>query len=342
MSFKRWCSEHAVQHKLVWGKDEIPQNKLDKDPLGVAKMHEPGFRSTDKAQVIRGKDQVEKWLNNATERLGIHWVLIYLEPNRGMKENDPEDWDKYNRRAIGVGNYVLGKFKPEVAPGIAPPDPANTIVYIKPTSRVHGLTAWQQIHNIGHAVWRQNAQYKEEFSNILRNAVKKLQMDVYDKSDSPPTDTEVMILMSRLLDNQALQRLLTLKQGDLSDPKKVYNTMLVGFDELLFDLIASFLRNKGRIPLKPRGSSRFVSFDRSKDMEPNQELATATSLNFGTEEKPHTAPREWVYKALAAPASDWEEVSEALNLIVYKALKACTWGSVHGPIYPYGKLVTEP
>ena len=81
-------------------------------------------------------------------------------------------------------------------------DPSNTVVYIKPTSRVHGLDEWQQMHNIGHSIWdyakKNNSRIQAEFVKTLKNGIQELQQRFYEpEMRSGPNAAEITIMLGR-------------------------------------------------------------------------------------------------------------------------------------------------
>lgn len=327
--FRDWlnANEMAVQHHFQFG-DEAPANKPGKDPAGFKLMARPGFRHSDRELLVRDSATAEKWLNAATEKDGIHWIIGYLEPPEDAKELDPDDWAKYDQRAKEFGQQALEQFPKTALP---PSNPSNTIVYVKPTSRVHPMTAWQQVHNIGHAVWNFNQPQRQKFSEELKEAIRVLQQRVYHADpQATPSEAEITIVVARLLDNLMMQRALVLQPGDMDDSAKIANTAFNAYDELMYDMVASYLRNKGHIPLKPRGVGKIAKFDRTAAMRPNPEVTAKTGA------------KAWVWEKLAGDAAAWDEVAKRLDKIVLEALQNCVWSKVGGPIYPYKKLTTQP
>lgn len=334
-NFKNWlhAQEMAVQHHFHFA-DKIANDPQKRDSAGYRIMNRPGFRIGDRMLLIRDSQQVEEWLNAATEPEGLHWIIGYIEPEPQAKELDPDDWAHYHAGATAFGAHALEEF-PKSQKGqmaLPPPSPQNTIVYVKPTSRLHPLTPWQQVHNIGHAVWNFNQPQRKQFAAEIENAIRELQQSVYDKDPSspPPSEAEVTVIMARLLDNIILQKALNIDAATLDDPKKIVDTAFNSYDELMYDMIASFLRNKGNIPLKPRGKGKLVGYDRTKDIPPNPALVSKKGV------------RDWAFKALAAGPEVWAEVSQKLRKIVLEALWNCVWAKQNGPIYPYRKLTTLP
>lgn len=338
-SFAEWLrQEMAVQTHPFWSDDKIG-NKPERDGLGIPKLQRPGFRPSDKVMITRDCKEVEQWVDAATSKLGVHWLVCYIEPDKGipetpsaasvrqMKIDAKPAWAKYTAQAQDKAQQVLQTFsKEEVLP---PPDAGNTIVYVKSTSRVHGLSKWQCIHNMGHAIWNHNPSNKGAFVRELRDAIFRLQQQAYDPDGKKPTWSEMVIVLARLLDLKSFQRVFSVKAGDLDTSKVRANTALNSIMEAMFELVAVYLKNKGRIPLRPRGEAAGVP-DRTGEMEPNAEVVR----KFGV--------RPWVWKALASDASAWAGVAEVLNRIVEQAILNSVYAKA-GPIYAtQGYITTEP
>jgi len=216
--------------------------------------------------------------------------------------------------------------------GINPPDILNTIVYIKPTSRVHSLTPHEQIHNIGHALWLRNPDLLLKAKQILSDAVHRLQQSAYDADPNspPPTEAEITVILARLLDLLSYQRVLNLQPGDLDSTVKTALTALNAYDEAIFDMIPAFVNAGGQINLYPRGAGKVFTQDRAEAIPPNQEVIQKRGV------------RPYVWEKMAADRSAWAEVSKKISDVIVECLKASTWAKQGGPIYPYKKLTTKP
>lgn len=328
MKFSKWLlqKEMAVQHHFDFADDDIPTTG-DRDSGGFKHMTRPGFRKGDRMMVIRDSHKVEDYMNGSTEHFGIHWIIGYVEPDSKAKEQDKESWAQYSARGKQLGQDWLQNFQGDKTI-MPPPSPENTIVYIKPTSRLHPLTAWQQMHNVAHAVWNFNQPQRKQFAERIRTAIKDLHQTVYSNDPEPPTENEITVVLARLLDNQMLQRALSIE--DIENSIKVSNSGWNSFDEVMYDVLTSFFRNKGKIPLRPRGPGKVYGKDRTGDMEPNQQVVQ------------HKNVRDYVWKKLLDNQAAWDDVSKDLNGICIDAIRQCVWAKQNGPIYPYRKLQTLP
>jgi len=336
-AFRSWLNmnEMAVKTTSRFGKP-IP-NLDSRDDAGLKHMSRPGFRDVDRNLIHRDSPEVERKLTQATEKYGIHWVIGYLEPKEDAEENNPAHWDQYAAQAKQDGQQMLQQFSQEYNPSqsvvpIEPPNPENTIVYIKPTSRVHSLTPHEQVHNIGHALWLRNPAQMARAKQELMQAVHVLQQSAHeaDPQSPPPTEAEVTIILARLIDLLSYQRTLTLNPGDLGSSVKTALTAFNSFDEVIFDLIPAFVNAGGQINLYPRGPGKIAKFDRTGAIPPNQEVIQQKGV------------RPWVWEKMAADRNAWAEVSKIITGIVIECLQASTWAKKGGPIYPYQKLTTKP
>lgn len=336
-SFRNWLSlnEMAVKTATRFGS---PISNLDtRDSAGLKHMARPGFRDADRNFIHRDSPEVERKLTQATEKYGIHWVIGYLEPNENADEDNPLHWDQYSSQAKKDGQQLLQQFGKEYDPSksvvpIEPPNPENTIVYIKPTSRVHGLTPHEQVHNIGHALWLRNPEQMARTKKELIQAVRVLQQSAYqaDPQSPPPTEAEVTIILARLINLLSYQRTLTLNPGDLGSSVKTALTSFQNFDEVIFELIPAFVNAGGQINLYPRGPGKIAKFDRTGPITPNPEVVQQKGV------------RPWVWEKMASDRNAWAEVSKIITNIVIECLHASTWAKKGGPIYPYQKLTTKP
>jgi hypothetical protein len=325
----------AVKTATRFGKS-IP-NLNDRDSAGLKHMSRPGFRDQDRNLIHRDSPDVERKLTKATEKYGIHWVIGYLEPDEDADENDPLDWEKYSSQAIKDGEELLNQFGQDydssqsIVP-IEPPNPENTIVYIKPTSRVHSLTPHEQIHNIGHALWLRNPEQMMRAKQELTKAVQILQQSAHeaDPQSPPPSEAEVTVILARLIDLLSYQRALVLNPGDLSSTVKTALTAFQSFDEVIFDLIPAFVNAGGQLNLYPRGPGKIAKFDRTEAIPPNQEVIQQRGV------------RPWVWAKMASDRQAWSKVSKIITDIIIECLHASTWSNKGGPIYPYKKLTTKP
>lgn len=330
-SYFDWLKfREAVAQHYLWSDEDIDVDKSERDFLGLPKMKRPGFRKQDKAKIRAESDQAEKWLNGVTNRYGINWVVIYGEPMSNERD-DEEGWKSYSSRM----NKIAGdKFEDFVAqwqpshPEERPPTPQNTIVYVKPTSRVHGLTAHQQVHNIGHAIWGYAGDMKQKayqkMSEIVSDVRRKAHQAAPDSE--PPTTGEVVMTMARLLNLKSMNRIFDMNPGDFDKPAKALNQVYGSIDEFMYEIIAAFFRGGGWVYLKPRGSLGGA-------LEPRQAIM---QHNWGK-------PGDWAWQELANDPKIWKGASLELTEIVVEALKKCVWAKVGRPIYAtYKSLTTEP
>jgi hypothetical protein len=169
-----WLNKESVRQHFLWG-DDI-ESTGQKDSLGIPLLKRPGFRPKEKNFIINQSDKATEWLNQVTNKYGIHWEIIYLEPNESETDS-PEGFQLYKDRSTKIAREKmseLGKdFKP-IHPDDKPPNPGNTIVYVKPTSRVHQLSSHQQVHNIGHAVWGYAKLQRSAFALRLQRIVESI------------------------------------------------------------------------------------------------------------------------------------------------------------------------
>ncbi len=343
MDFKRWLLKlEAVQTHKVWDDEHIP-NTPAKDILGIPKLKEPGFRKSDKILIDKHTKTVESYLDNATGRLGVHWVIMYLEPPRGVKETPTAgsvrqmkqagqaEWKPYHQYAMLKADQQIRDFGSQGV--LPPPNPQNTIVYVKPTSRVQGMSDWQSIHNIGHAIWGRARKGLAKFVKMLRQLIFDMQQKHHDSSGKKAQWAEMVVCLARLLDIKSYQRLFALCAGDLDDPKCRINTALNSFMEAMFELVAVYLKNKGTLPLRPRGPVRDVP-DRRTGLDPSAEHGIEINRKFGV--------RDWVWKDLVLTADEWQTASQGLTTIIDEAIRDCVYAKA-GPIYATeGYFTTEP
>jgi hypothetical protein len=231
------------------------------------------------------------------------------------------------------------------------PNPGNTIVYIKPTSRGNSLTPWQVVHNIGHALWLRNPKLKVMAEDAIKKFIYELQQSHYTDDKRPPSKAEVTIILSRLMNNLMMQRALNPKMGAI---ERNTTRALSGWnapDEVLFDMFPVFVTTGGRIKFYPRENlTKLVPFNRAEKLTPNPEIMAHIPKgvdNYGPQEV-----RDWVWEPMASNKDKWEELSYTMTNIIVLALKNLTWAARKNapindtggiiPAYPYQKLTTEP
>jgi hypothetical protein len=333
--FRKWLAlrEMAAKHITDFG-PEIPMSKTEKDDLGIPLMTQPGFRKGDRILIHNNRDAIEQKLNVATEQYGVHWLIGYIEPERGSKEEDPADWEKYKTSVAGRMKGELDQWTKEEEERkvtLPPPNPENTIVYVKPTSRVHAMTPHEQLHNMGHAIWLANPVEMQRAKQELTKAVHVLQQAVLEADpESSPSEAECTIMLGRLIDLLSVQRTLVMTAEDFEKMHKLALTGFNAFDECIFDLFPAFINARGRLNLYPRGAGKVAQFCRISDIKPNDVV---------TKEK---CVRSWVWTKMASDKAAWDEVSSIMTGIIVRCLQACTWAKKKGPIFPYDKITTKP
>jgi hypothetical protein len=351
-TFYEWLE--AVQTNIQWRQDHIPLVKGQKDAIGVPSMAEPGYRKQDKEMILKEKDAVEALVDRATARLGVHWQINYIETPHGteetpvanairqMKQAGTPAWQQYSSMAHAQSADWMQQFHAKQAdlptshPNQQPPNPNNTIVYVKPTSRVHGLDQWQQLHNIGHAVWGQARKQQHKFSMMLRDTIRDLKTQIHGPEGGTPSWAEIVTVMARLTDLKSFQRVFQQPEGDFDNPKVRSMTALNNFMEAMYEMIANYLRNGGKIKLNPRAAvgipdTRDYVPDRRGEMQPNPEV----ERKFGV--------RPWVWKAIQGDGNFWNTLSQSLTAIIDEAIMSCVWSKVGGPIYATkGYITTKP
>lgn len=372
--------DEAVSQQHYWH-GENPIAKLSPEEreqrkqthFGMPRASRVGFSDKDREMIERGAPEVENYLNKVTEKWGLHWLLLYIEPKKGSQPSSWTDkgdlehptwgktgqthWDVYEKMSGNIATRKAAAFMKEN--GL---DPNSTIVYIKQGSRVHGLSTWQQLHNIGHAVLTACDKHQKALVGKIQGVVHDLQLAAYDAAPDvqPPSEQEITIVLSRLLNNQSLQRTLTVQDQELDRGPKLVNTAFNSYQELIYDLIASFLRNGGKLPLKPRGEltgsaarpARKSKIDRSADLsdlpargEIDRKFGDAMAEPLpGMGDKTYRGKtRDFAWKALASDAAAWQEAAAKLERIIYAAFKCATWGRQGGPVHATpGYLTYDP
>lgn len=328
-TFKDWFNEMATRHVFDFGDEDIP-NTGERDDIGIPRMAAPGFRKSDKQLIVRDSPEVEKRLNAATEQFGLHWLIGYISPAAGAKEQDPDDWAKYRSTTDPRMGKELERWSAEDKTTIPPPSPQNTIVYVKPTSRVHPVNVHQQIHNMGHAIWLRNKPQMEQAKETLKQLA-AIQQKSHGEEDGEPTEAEITIILGRILGLQMLTRTLVMKPGDLDKPAKVAMTGFNAFDEVIFDLFTAFVNAKGKLNLYPREACRIAPFNKKAAIPPNDEVVQKKGV------------RPWVWAELSPEiCKQMPNFSAKMTGIIVDALNNSVWAKKGAPIYPYEKLVTTP
>jgi len=329
-TFKDWFNEMATRHVFDMGDKDIA-NTGERDEIGLPKMSQPGFRKMDKQLIIRDSPTVEAKLNAATEQFGIHWLIGYIAPAPGLKELDPDDWQKYRTSTDSRMGKELQQWGVEAQNTvIPPPSPNNTIVYVKPTSRVHNVNSHQQIHNMGHAIWLRNKPQMEQAKETLKELARIQQLSHGDK-EGEPSEAEITIILARVLGLQMLTRTLAMKPGDLDKPAKVAMTGFNAFDEVIFDLFTAFVNAKGKLNLFPREGCRIAPYDKRSAIPPSEEVVQKKGV------------RPWVWAELSPNlCKELPNISAKMTALIVDALNNSVWAKKGAPIYPYEKLTTAP
>lgn len=317
--------------------------RKDKDPVaGVQVPEQPGFRPSDKVSIEKNKDEVIKYLDKSTAHLGINWLYLFVEPEAGM------DVDTYHKHTEKLAMDDL-KSHPDF-------DPQRTIVLNKPTSRVHTLNTWQMLHNVGHAVWSlpQNLKLRAEMFRYVRGEFAKMMHFTGETGDH-----DLMVFFARFLDNKSLQRLFS-----LTDPSKGparVNTVFNSPNELSNEIIGSYLRNFGKVPLKPRGEMKGRAPDRigktphipgydhpyfgqwAKEVGAAAPGSNNTPEDWGFEAGFDKKPGDWTYEALPPEAEQIvRSIADTLNKnYIVPALTNCIYAKNGGkPVYTTPDLNT--
>jgi hypothetical protein len=409
-SFSNWWDtnllDEAVRTHMMWG-TSIPRDPSKKDVRGLPAMAEPGFHDQDRKAIIKHHPDVEKQLDQVTQRIGINWLILYLEPRMGgvnqetpslsgPQEIPPElqgknvrswqwfnstpgfkarakaDWTKYADYSHNVAADKLWELIRE-EPGVSG---SNTVVYIKPTSRVDPMGKWQQMHNIGHAIWDNakrsgGGRIRNQFVKVIRDAIRDLQQRHYDPETGKPVSTgDIIVMLGRLLDVVSFMRAAAStdpKELD-SDKGRVIETAFNSFAEAMYDLIALYFNNGGKINLYPRGQytsharqeypSRVDQIPMPPALAAKQGPQYTTSLgappttmqpaNWEAGQRPargwakfQTHP--WVLEKMASDREAWGKIGEQLTALVDEAIKSCVWDNISGPIYATtGYITTKP
>lgn len=319
-----------------------------------------------------GMDQaksVEYYLNRATERQGIHWVLLWQDTGYeggGVTRTNPlspdQESDIYHKRNQEFGQSMVGPISPlqslyrqypkDYQDQVAPPSPDNTVVVAKATSRVHPLSLHFIIHNIGHAIWdnaeRRGLSHKKDFRKAIEDAIVTLQRSHYDNTNTePPSPNEIIVMLTRLLDHQALAKQFKFKPDDVATGK-VLNTFINGINEMMYDLVGIYLLNQGKIPLRPRGEmygkDRQGNPDQSKVVAPDRrgqmERIPAFDHPAAVESPTGGKVSDWAYAPIKADDAAWQEAGQKLADIVLAAIKEGTWSKVGGPLICHELITT--
>lgn len=295
----------------------------EKDSIGSPQLSRAGFRKNDRNQIVRDSKEVEDKLNAATEQYGLNWLIGYIEP-----APDIRDFPSYDVAARTKMRAQLDQWTKD-ATFLPPPNPQNTIVYVKPTSRVHTLTPHQMVHNIGHALWFNNPKHLHAFEGAIQRAIQTLQGNAYlPPGAPPPTQEECIIMMGRLVNLLSQQRSLIVTPQDLDNMGKLVNTGFNAWSECVNDLFPAFINAGGHLNLYPRGPGKIAKFDRTAAIPVNQTVVDRFKV------------REYVWKAMASDKTAWDKVSKILTDIIVDGLKHSTWAAQDGPVYAYANLNT--
>ncbi len=190
MEFAQWFEAKIRQDTSRLNPDEAPpwmktpEGNPHRDGAGLPTLQHGGFRKADAKTIQKSLPIVDEVLtkscSNATKTVGVNWLCIYLPPTPDMQTiDDPEKpygansvrdarikgkegWDAYEKYSKDYARQQLDKWVAEE--GI---NTSDTVVYIKPTSRVHTLTPWQMTHNKGHAIWGSAYEGVLSMDNIL-------------------------------------------------------------------------------------------------------------------------------------------------------------------------------
>lgn len=346
LSFKEWLEE-SVRHHFLWGDDIAATDQ--RDNLGIPLLSRPGFRPKDKKFIQQQSDQATQWLNSVTNKYGINWEIIYLEPNEN-ETNSPEGFESYKKRSTEIAKEkiteLMSSFQPS-HPEQKPPNPNNTIVYVKPTSRVHPLSSHQQVHNIAHAIWGYAKKHRSLFVSALNRIIQTIRKRImYDLRNLPMnrlenyantmpkhdkffnnienvTEEEIIVIISRLLNLKSMKRIFDMTPEDFNDPKKAANQVYGSWDEFLYEMVAAFFRAGGKINLRPQSGLK-------------EKLTPAP----GIQQHPNIkSPKAWAWNELFDDQNFWDNVSDQLTSIVVSALEECTFAKLGRPIYAtYGGL----
>jgi hypothetical protein len=319
------------------------QLRPEKDPVaGVQVPAKPGFRPNDKASIEKYKDAVIERLDHSTQHLGINWLYMFVEPTEG------EEVDAYHQ---DVEKYALEQLKSH--PDF---DPKSTIVLDKPTSRVHTLNLWQMLHNVGHAVWStpKNLELRGEMFKFVRTEFAKMMHYAGDTGDN-----DLMVFFARFLDNKSLQRLFS--NNDVSKGTFRVNTVFSSPNELSNEIIASYLFNRGKIPLHPRGEVKNAAPDRigktphmpgyenpwwqqwQKDVGAAKPDSQNTPKDWGYYAGFDKKPGDWTYEPLPPQAEQIvKTIANSLNNnFIVPALKNCIYANNgNKPVYTTQDLNT--
>jgi hypothetical protein len=320
--------DEATKTVVDFNHDQI-ENIPGKDEIGAPLLAKAGFRKADKQMIMRDSKGVEDKLNAATEQYGINWLIGYLEPRPDITDFPNYDVQARVKMRKELDDWIADAKKSGTI--LPPPSPTNTIVYVKPTSRVHTLSPHQMLHNIGHSIWGNNPKHLNAFKGKIIRACQQLQQSKYLPAGTPPpTVEECAVMLGRLVNLLSQQRTLTVTAADLENYAKVVNTGFNAWDENINDLFPAFINAGGKLNLFPRPAGKIATFDRQADIPVNQAVVN----KYGV--------REWVWKRIASDKSSWDSCSKILTDIIVSALKSSTWAAQNGPVYPYAKLNTLP
>jgi hypothetical protein len=375
LKFSEWLKKESVRHHFLWGDDIEPTSQ--RDNLGIPLLKRPGFRPKEKKFIEDQSDKATEWLNQITKKYGLHWEVIYLEPNENETDS-PEGFEAYKKRSTQIAGEKMSElsssnFKP-THPEEKPPTPANTIVYVKPTSRVHQLSAHQQVHNIAHAIFGYAKAHRSEFILKLERVVESIKK----KMDSELSNNLNAIGSNSTYDKSPQKKIpfkpsMISKDKSYSNPIAPYSVKNIKETEppevtqeeiiLVIARLVNLKSMKRMFTMSPEDfadpkksiNQVYGSWDEFLyelvtaffrgggriNLKPQEGLQGALTPTAGIQQHPtiKTSPKKWAWKELFEDQSFWDKVSDELTLIIVAALYECTFNKLGRPIYAtYGGL----